>query len=346
MAPVVNLGTFHHEEETLLVVQHPDSLHGALHQDGTAVQGGFEVVFIVQAQEFVALCAGNVFQLVHEGVALGLHFLDEVAAVGALVPEMGAAAGDEVHVGIYILGGQAFLILAGSAVDAEIGRSGVVDAAGDGNARLHPLHALGILEIGFDGFAGLIAADVTVLGFLADGQGGTAGAGVCDQTVGAGGVGITRHGHVVNVEGAAVGHPAHAPLGEAGAVADHEDDVLHLLALGLGNLHGLIGNFHVILVILGEGISSILGTVPVQFFGSLGKYLQGAQRQDDGQNLFHYSAILAFQPEKPILACAQPAGRVQCTVRLSPGRTVKKLSVQKVPGMRLPLSSSAFRMFW
>ncbi len=345
VAPVVNLGAFHHEEEAFLVVQHLNGFHGAFHEDGAAVQAGFEVVFVVQAQEFVTGGACNVFQLVHIGVSLGLHLFNEVAAVAALVPEVGAAAGDEVHIGIDVLGGQAFLILAGRAVDAEIGRRGVVDAAGDGNARLHAFHALAPLEVGLHGLTLCIEADVAVLGLLAVRQGGTAGAGVGDELVGGIGAGIAGHRHVVNVEGAAIGYPAHAPLAKAGTVADHEDDVLDLLSLGLLHAHSLIGGFHLVFVVLGEGVGGILGAVAVQLFGSLGKGLQGAQRQDNGKNSFHCYSVFAFQPANSTWAFLQPSGRVQCTVQLSPGSTVKKLSLQKVPGMRLPLSSLALRMF-
>ena len=311
MAPVVNLGAFHHEEETFLVIQHLNGLQGAFHQDGAAVQGGFEVIFVVQAQELVPGGVGNVFQLFHIGVALGLHFLNEVAAVGALVPEMGAAPADEIHARVHILGCEAFLVLAGRTVDAEIGRSGVIDATGDGNARLHSLHAFGPLEVGFHLVSVGSQADISILGLGPVGQGRAARAGIGDKAVGGIGAGITGHRHLVDVQGPAVGHPAHAPLAQAGAVANHKDDVFDLFALGLCHVNGLVGRFHLVLIVLGEGIGGVLGTVPVQFFRRLGKSLQGAQRQDHAKDSLHHSAILAFQPEKPISAPVQPWGRVQ-----------------------------------
>ena len=69
MAPVINLGALDHEEEALLVIKHLNCLHCAFHQDWTTVQGRFKVVLVVQAQEFVPFCTGNVFKLVYVCIA-------------------------------------------------------------------------------------------------------------------------------------------------------------------------------------------------------------------------------------------------------------------------------------
>ena len=81
VGPVVYLRTLDHEEKSLLVIQHIDCLHGAFHEDGTAVEGGLEVVFVVKAKEAVAFSIFNVLKLIDVGVAFGLHLFDEVAAV-------------------------------------------------------------------------------------------------------------------------------------------------------------------------------------------------------------------------------------------------------------------------
>ncbi len=336
VGPVINLGAFHHEEEAFLVIQHLKGFQGAFHEDGAAVQRGLEVVFVVQAQEFVAFCIGNVFQLVHVGIALGFHLFNEVAAVGALVPEMGAAAGNEVHVGVNILGRQAFLVLPGGAVDAEVRRGSVVDAAGNGHARLLAFDALGPLQVGLHFLSVRAQADIAVLGLFAVGQGGSAGAGVRDEFVRSIGAGIAHIRHLVNVQGTAVGYPAHAPLRQAGAVANHEDDVFHLLALGLFDMHRLVRGFHLVFIVLGEGVGGILGAVPVQIFRILGKR-PGAQEQCSGgkHQFFH-----RFHPSRVRVSsfCAQR------TVRLSPGAREKKLSLQRGPAMSCPLASFAFRI--
>ena len=233
VTPVIYLGTFYHEEEAFFVVQHLEGLEGAFHEHGAAVQGRFEVVFVVQAQEFAALCTGNVLYLVYIGITLGLHFLDEVAAVAALIPEMGAAATDEVYVGIHVLGSQAFLVLTAGAIYAEVGRSGVVDTAGYGNARLHAFDALGPLQVGFYGVAVGIQGNVAVLGLDTGSQGCAAGRGIGYQTVYGVGLGITGHRHLQHIELAAVGHVTHRPLVETGTVTNHENNVLDLLALRL-----------------------------------------------------------------------------------------------------------------
>ena len=257
---------------------------------------------------------------------------------------MGAAARNKVHIGVKILKGKAFLVGSGGAVNAEIGRSGVVDAAGYRNAGFHAFYALRPLEVGFHLLAVRSKADVAVFGLFTVGKGSAAGAGIGDELVGGIGAGIACHGHLVDIQGAAIGHPTHRPLSEAGAVADHEDYVLHPLAAGLLHLHCLVGSLHFVAVVLGEGVGGIFGTVPVQGIGSLGIKADGTEGQEYGNQSFHYSASLAFHPEKVIRAFADD-GSTHFTVRLSPGAREKKLSLQKAPGMRFPSASRALRIF-
>ena len=261
--PVVDLGTFDHQEEAFLVVlaQQFDGLHRAVLQHGAAVQARVHVQRGEQGQELAVMDIREFLTLLHEVVAPRLHLLDEVPAVLALVPELAAAAEDEVHAAVHVLGGDLRLQVAVRAVAYEVGGRGVVDAARHDEAGLLA-QGLRLMEQGEERFFVHILADVAVFGLLAGGKGGAAGAGIGDELVRAVSPGIAGHRAVVQVQVSSVEGPAHGHGLHRHAVADHEDDVLDLLGLGLLDHHGLVGGLDLILVVLAELVVRVLGQVP------------------------------------------------------------------------------------
>ena len=143
----------------------------------------------------------------------------------------------------------------------EVGRGGVVDAAGHGETGLLAL-LLRLMEQGYERIAVHILADIAVFGLFAGGKRGAAGAGIGDEPVRAIGAGVAGHREVVQVQMSPVERPAHGHGLHAHAVADQENDVPDLSGLGLFHRHGLIGGIDLVFVVLAELVVRILGEIP------------------------------------------------------------------------------------
>ena len=179
---------------------------------------------------------------------------------------MQAAAADEIHSGIHVLGCQVLFQLAGGGVVDEISRGGIVDAAGNREAGLLT-GTLSLLEGGVHHITVGGEAYVAVFGLDATGKGRSSCGRIGHQAVQGIGAGDPGHGHAVEVQFSSVHHPRAAYLLESHSVANQEDYVLDLLAPGLTDIHGFVGIFLGVAVILAEVVNRVLGTVPVQGIG-------------------------------------------------------------------------------
>ena len=343
VAPVIDAGALDHKEESLLVVQELDGLHRAVLEDGAAVKRGLHLERSEEAEDAALVYLVQVLATVHEGIAAVHHLLHQVSPVLAAAPELDAAAGQEVHAAVHVLGGVDLLVIPVKGMADEVQRGGVVDAAGHGHAGLHPLGLRQVQQAG-NGIAVRVCAHISVLGLHARGEGGASRAGVGDQAVGGVGAGETAHGTVVHIEAAAVEHPAAADLLHAHTVAYHHDDVLDPPAFRLGDLHGLVGLGDCVLVVLAELVVGILGTVAgdvLLLIGTLGVCDEAATKRQQKE----YKYPLHFHPQLSSSKCTSALSTLQVTVLVSPGRRGKKLSLQKAGATRLPDASRALRMF-
>ena len=180
---------------------------------------------------------------------------------------MQSATADEVHVRSDVLGGDVFLKPAGRGVVAEVGRGGIVQAAGDRDAGLLSC-TLRLLQLGVHDVAVRVQANIAIVRFLSARERGAAGAGVSDELVDGIGARSAEHGHVVHIQLSSVHHPCAADLLEAHSVSDHEDDVFHLLALGLLDLDDIVGLFLAVGVVPAEVVHGVGRKVTVQRIGS------------------------------------------------------------------------------
>ena len=218
----------------------------------------------------------------------------------------------------------------------EVERRRIIDAAGHGHAGLHAF-LLGAVQGGLDGVAVRVHAHIVVAGLDARGEGGAACAGVRHQTVRGIGAGEPRVDEVVQVEVTSVEHPAAADLLQAHAVADHHDDVLDPLGAGLRHGHRLIRLRHRVLVIFAELVVGVFGHGAGDVFLREGAGCEAERQEDQCYSLHNHRLIISKWMSVP--------AALQVTVFVWPGRSGKKLSLQKAGATSSPSASSAFRMF-
>ena len=169
---------------------------------------------------------------------------------------------DIVHTALHIIGDEVVLVVTVFVVAAEVAGRRVGEVAGHHDAgllaqllRLHE-HGGNVRAVGG-------GAHMAVAGLLAGRERRAARAGVRDELVGAIGAGQAHGREVVQVQLAVVQHPGAADLLEAHAVADHDDDVAHLVVhgrhghidnlIGIGRRVILKGGLFLLLVLAGDG---------------------------------------------------------------------------------------------
>ena len=237
VAAPVDLGTFDHQEEALVFAV------ALLQEGGGHFGGGYEVVAALAEGERLPVC-GQV-EVVFLGVGTDVFHFDvdetfyhvivraqfgaQVSGVHfAAVEEFGAAANEEIDVGFCEISGNFLVVFSAPVVGHETGGRCVHDGAvGDETGR--QAGGFGQLQDGDYGRGVHVYADGAVVGFNAGAERGGAGGRVGYQVIAAVRFMQTYDGETLQVQLIAVAVHSGGNLGDAHAVANHQDDVLRAL---------------------------------------------------------------------------------------------------------------------
>ncbi len=295
MQPVVNAGAFQHHDKAFVAALAGEELQAAGYAvpiKVSAFQRDGQVIRRENTHD--GQLRLHQFLLRERQVIAGRrHLIHDIAAVGALDrgKPVRAAAGQIINPAVQVVRNEVFLVVAVLVVAGKVTGGGIGPMAGDGNAGLLP-QLPGFYQDGGEVRFVRSHAYMAVGRFLAGRNGGAPCPGVRNQVVRAPGAGKAYVRELVKVEFAMVQHPGAAHLLQAHAIANHNDDVAHLIGLrGFLHLHNVIRMGRLVIL---EGRLLL-------FAGD-----HEHKAQEEGRCLFHIAKVSGIQSFVPL-----QGGRIQ-----------------------------------